>query len=432
MNVSSAAATPPPLPRSQSNASADSKPDPPSHRGNSRASVPDEEVDSSRGIDVLARHRHNESIHISQVQLADLQSQQYFVSVPSDDNLLKGTPEDEEMTEELNDDSQQPWSFLLDAVKLVKDECDLQEGEDNGDEQDGGRNDVSDDISSSRSVTASASITVESSTSRKRIPDHASISLRSPSSMISNGASDGDDKARNHNSGTSRTDPCRTLLYPGPDEDVALLPRVDEHLISTPQQHLLLHQSSQAAAPLGQLPAPASVLYTNAQVNRSQISSSFAEPFATANRKEQIHRLDNSGGIRRRKIRLRLFEEVPQPIRPRSGSILGHLRRRSTSIMFGSTSDNALATATDTSASLKEPDSNTDGGADAHIKLISRGTVAISWFEGASTLELQDHVRKTVQRKLGLDRSVDMFDFRIFDDSVNPPEGNILFVQVVS
>ena len=58
-------------------------------------------------------------------------------------------------------------------------------------------------------------------------------------------------------------------------------------------------------------------------------------------------------------------------------------------------------------------------------KTVDRGSVTISWFDGTSSLELQQHVRKSVVRKLQLLDSmvIDIEDLRIFDETTNPPEG---------
>lgn len=54
---------------------------------------------------------------------------------------------------------------------------------------------------------------------------------------------------------------------------------------------------------------------------------------------------------------------------------------------------------------------------------IDRGTVTVSWFEGTSSAELQEHVRKSVIRKMNLDSDARLSDFRIMDQSGSPPEG---------
>lgn len=54
---------------------------------------------------------------------------------------------------------------------------------------------------------------------------------------------------------------------------------------------------------------------------------------------------------------------------------------------------------------------------------IDRGTVTVSWFEGTSSSELQEHVRKTVVRKMNLENDSRLVDLRIIDESQSPHEG---------
>jgi hypothetical protein len=54
---------------------------------------------------------------------------------------------------------------------------------------------------------------------------------------------------------------------------------------------------------------------------------------------------------------------------------------------------------------------------------IDRGSIAVSWFEGTTSAELQEHVRKSVVRKMGLHEDVKLNDLRIVDETMDPPEG---------
>jgi hypothetical protein len=54
---------------------------------------------------------------------------------------------------------------------------------------------------------------------------------------------------------------------------------------------------------------------------------------------------------------------------------------------------------------------------------IDRGSIAVSWFEGTTSTELQEHVRKSVVRKMGLHGDVKLNDLRIIDETMDPPEG---------
>ena len=56
---------------------------------------------------------------------------------------------------------------------------------------------------------------------------------------------------------------------------------------------------------------------------------------------------------------------------------------------------------------------------------VDRGNLTVSWYEGTSSLELQEHVRSSVKRKLQLKGTTKLADFRVLDDSMNPPEGKI-------
>ena len=57
------------------------------------------------------------------------------------------------------------------------------------------------------------------------------------------------------------------------------------------------------------------------------------------------------------------------------------------------------------------------------MKGIDRGQMSVSWYEGTTSIELQEHVRNSVIRKLGLNDNVKLDDFRILDDTVDPAEG---------
>jgi len=57
---------------------------------------------------------------------------------------------------------------------------------------------------------------------------------------------------------------------------------------------------------------------------------------------------------------------------------------------------------------------------------VERGSLTVSWYEGTSTLELQEHVRNSVMRKLRFPATTKLADFRVLDDSMNPPEEIVL------
>jgi len=123
------------------------------------------------------------------------------------------------------------------------------------------------------------------------------------------------------------------------------------------------------------------------------------------------------GGIPggRRKIKLRM-EQEPNPNMMESGqfesqdeSRSGFLRSIRRSALFGS-------------GDLSGPISP----AEPNNKLIYRGMLTISWFEGTSTAELQEHVKRSVIRKLKLPKHIRLIDFRVLDESSDPPEEIVL------
>jgi len=57
---------------------------------------------------------------------------------------------------------------------------------------------------------------------------------------------------------------------------------------------------------------------------------------------------------------------------------------------------------------------------------IDRGLIAISWFEGTTSGELQEHVRRSVSRKMGINGSSKLTNLRIIDESIDPPEEIVL------
>ena len=54
---------------------------------------------------------------------------------------------------------------------------------------------------------------------------------------------------------------------------------------------------------------------------------------------------------------------------------------------------------------------------------VDRGSIAVSWYEGTTSAELQEHVRKSLIRKMGLKGNVKLVDLRIIDETMDPPEG---------
>jgi len=101
-----------------------------------------------------------------------------------------------------------------------------------------------------------------------------------------------------------------------------------------------------------------------------------------------------SGG--RRKIRLRLQQDV----REQRQGFLGHFRQRSRSII-----------------GLQD--------VQEQERFLDRGILSVSWYEGTSSLELQEHVRKSTVRKLKLESYISLVDIRFVDITTDPPEGKV-------
>jgi hypothetical protein len=112
----------------------------------------------------------------------------------------------------------------------------------------------------------------------------------------------------------------------------------------------------------------------------------------------------NNNGYGKRKIQLRLMEESPHQSNDRK-SFLGSFRRRPTRNSFGSLRDM-------NDSSMEETTTGRD-----------RGKITVSWYEGTTSLELQEHVRRSVVRKMELRGTIRLKDMRILDESVHPPEG---------
>ena len=187
-------------------------------------------------------------------------------------------------------------------------------------------------------------------------------------------------------------------------DNLVVLPRVDEHRF---------YNSGDAEATsnhiAGSLQHPPPPVYGYGL--RSTDQTPAAHMISTMNR-----------GSGRRKIKLRLQEEVRNPTSSikrhfRSSSLLGTIRKSSTRMLrFGGSLRTSSFDTDDLDSSLPAE----------LYKTVDRGSISISWFDGTSSLELQQHVRKSVLRKVQLinDAVVDIDDQRIFDESYSPPEGS--------
>jgi len=118
----------------------------------------------------------------------------------------------------------------------------------------------------------------------------------------------------------------------------------------------------------------------------------------------------------RRKIRLRMEEEtMPSSweggVDSDESSRGGFLRSIRRSALFGS---GELPTPMNSAEQV----SNT--------KFVPRGILTISWFEGTSSAELREHVKRSVIRKLKLPKYIRLTDFRVLDEGSDPPEEIVL------
>ncbi|CAB9511257.1 expressed unknown protein [Seminavis robusta] len=112
----------------------------------------------------------------------------------------------------------------------------------------------------------------------------------------------------------------------------------------------------------------------------------------------------------KRKIKLKLQEEILA--RP-----TGHARRGS---FFFARSTRKLMS----SAPLLE--------GEIHRNELNRGTITVSWYEGTSTNELQEHVNRSMTRKLKLEPGHTLEDIRILDTAMDPPEEIVLSPYIPS
>lgn len=118
----------------------------------------------------------------------------------------------------------------------------------------------------------------------------------------------------------------------------------------------------------------------------------------------------------KRKVILRLQEELRNDqklkVKGFQNSILGHIRRRSSGMIFGSRS------------SLPSIDDLQNEEDDSHIP---RGKISVSWYEGTSSFELHEHVRHCILRKLmksnAQEATFELEDIRILDEDSDPVEG---------
>jgi hypothetical protein len=71
---------------------------------------------------------------------------------------------------------------------------------------------------------------------------------------------------------------------------------------------------------------------------------------------------------------------------------------------------------------------NRDAPLDAAVaaEKVDRGEISVSWFEGTTSAELQEHVRSSLIRKMGIKGNIKLVDLRIIDETMDPPEEIVL------
>lgn len=148
-------------------------------------------------------------------------------------------------------------------------------------------------------------------------------------------------------------------------------------------------------------PAPAMLHHQSSFHSQQQLRTSFGYQTMTNMAPIPSPTATATGG--KRKIKLKLQEETTA--RP------SHLRRAS--FFFGGRSTRKLM--------MSEPLPETE-----ELKEKDRGTITVSWYEGTSSIELQEHVNRSVERKLKLKDGQELDDIRILDTKMDPPEEIVL------
>lgn len=115
-----------------------------------------------------------------------------------------------------------------------------------------------------------------------------------------------------------------------------------------------------------------------------------------------------SVGGGKRKIHLRLMEDVPKP----KGKKVSFLS-------FGKGKRGRILSA----PLLTSPKGDEKKEEIIQQDFLDRGRMTVSWYEGTTSLELYQHVRNSVIRKLNLHGTAKLGDLRILDEAFDPPEG---------
>jgi hypothetical protein len=116
----------------------------------------------------------------------------------------------------------------------------------------------------------------------------------------------------------------------------------------------------------------------------------------------------NSKSAGRTSIELRLHQDpVANRLLTMEGTFLNGIRQQSKRLVFGNNGKNVAESAQGGIMPLASP----------------AALCRVSWYEGTSTAELWDYVRQCIRREINLDPKKELYNIRVLDDSVNPPEG---------
>ncbi len=249
-------------------------------------------------------------------------------------------------------------------------------------------------------------------------------------------------------------------LQEGAVETINLLPR------DQPTRQVAAASPAAAAASLNGLsvPSPPTGGGPFATPSRQQglmVPSASGVGFAPQQQLQQQGMISGSGGLvgwsqppppGRRCIRLRLVEEahvvttssshsVGEESTLRGGlrsSILNSFRKKpkhrgrtmSEGVITGTTDTGSAYRVGSASSPLTIPEKQESSGSidssAVSARQIDRGVITVSWYDGTGSAELNEHVLRSVRRKLGLAEGITLRDVRIIDESVEPSEEIVL------
>lgn len=127
----------------------------------------------------------------------------------------------------------------------------------------------------------------------------------------------------------------------------------------------------------------------------------------------------------KRKIHLQLWEDISSTMmKPETSSFLSFRRKKG--ILRRSPQHSTPISEVD-EMNHNPNDDNNGNDPSKNNQWADRGMLTVSWYEGTSSLELQEHVQNSVIRKLGLGSTTKLIDFRVLDETSDSPEGTSSF-----